>query len=146
MSELRADTITASDGTSPVTLTKQEATKFWLSFDSVNNDIEGSLNASSYTDEKTGTGTITITNAFASQHDRCITLGIYNSQDDGANAIGGASRAFCNINIGDESNADIDPLAAGSIQFTTARNGNSTSNGGLYDVSKAWLNALGDLA
>ena len=29
MSELRADTITASDGTSPVTLTKQSAAKVW---------------------------------------------------------------------------------------------------------------------
>ena len=29
MSELRADTITGSDGTSPVTLTKQSAAKVW---------------------------------------------------------------------------------------------------------------------
>jgi len=30
MSELRADTITASDGASPVTLTKQSAAKAWI--------------------------------------------------------------------------------------------------------------------
>lgn len=30
MSELRADTITGSDGSSPVTLTKQSAAKVWL--------------------------------------------------------------------------------------------------------------------
>jgi len=32
MSELRADTITGSDGTSPVTLTKQSAAKAWANF------------------------------------------------------------------------------------------------------------------
>ena len=33
MSELRADTITASNGTGPVTLTKQQAAKAWFSLD-----------------------------------------------------------------------------------------------------------------
>ena len=32
MSELRADTITASNGTGPVTLTKQSAAKQWAKF------------------------------------------------------------------------------------------------------------------
>ena len=55
MSELRADTITASDGSSPVTLTKQSAAKAWVRMDGdpslvVNN----SFNTSSTTDLNTG--------------------------------------------------------------------------------------------
>ncbi len=55
MSELRTDTITASDGTSPVTLTKQSAAKAWVRMDGdpslvVNN----SFNTSSTSDLGTG--------------------------------------------------------------------------------------------
>ena len=45
-SVLNVDTIADKAGTGPVALTKQEAPKFWLSMDVVNNVIEGSLNAS----------------------------------------------------------------------------------------------------
>ena len=55
MSELRADTITASDGTSPVTLTKQIAAK---SFEIHDNDettfVSESFNTSSITDGDQG--------------------------------------------------------------------------------------------
>ena len=145
-SVLNVDTIAAKDGTSAATLTKQEASKFWVSMDTVNNAIEGSLNASSYTDEATGEGTISKTNAFSSQHDRCILLGLYNSAGDGATAISGATRAFTNITVGVGSSSDIDPLSAGSIQFATAYGSTAGSDGGATDVSKAWLSAIGDLA
>ena len=145
-SVLNVDTIAAKDGTSAATLTKQEASKFWVSMDTVNNAIEGSLNASSYTDEATGEGTISKTNAFSSQHDRCILLGLYNSSTDGTGSISGASRAFTNINVGASSSSDIDPLSAGSIQFATAYGSTAGSDGGATDVSKAWLSAIGDLA
>lgn len=55
MSELRADTITGSDGTSPVTLTKQITAK---SFEIHDNDstsfVSESFNTSSITDGATG--------------------------------------------------------------------------------------------
>ena len=54
MSELRADTITASDGTSPVTLTKQSAAKGWTNFNMVTPVINDSYNTSSITDVTTG--------------------------------------------------------------------------------------------
>jgi len=55
MSTLKADTLVAADGTSPVTLTKQSAAKAWVNFD---NDgtatVNGSFNISSCTDTATG--------------------------------------------------------------------------------------------
>jgi hypothetical protein len=55
MSELRADTITASNGTSPVTLTKQSAAKAWVNFNGTGTvAINGSFSIASLTDNGTG--------------------------------------------------------------------------------------------
>lgn len=53
MSTLKADTIVASDGTSPVTLTKQSAAKAWVNFDA-DAVINESFNGSSILDNATG--------------------------------------------------------------------------------------------
>ena len=67
MSELRADTITGSDGTSPVTLTKQSAAKTVVNFQgSGTATLNGSpLNASSLDDRGTGLYTVNYTNSFS---------------------------------------------------------------------------------
>ena len=69
MSELRADTITGSDGSSPVTLTKQIAVKCWACFynagsasDVSEND---SFNVSSLTDTNSNDTQIDMTNAMS---------------------------------------------------------------------------------
>jgi hypothetical protein len=73
MSELRADTITGSDGTSPVTLTKQSAAKaysLWnmgsLSGQADTTNIDTSLNVSSMDDDGSGDFGINFTNSFSS--------------------------------------------------------------------------------
>ena len=64
MSELRADTITASDGTSPVTLTKQQAAKAWSHYDSYSTVSQtDSFNIASLTDNGAGDVTNTFTNS-----------------------------------------------------------------------------------
>lgn len=66
MSELRTDTITASDGTSPVTLTKQSAAKLWCHLDlNTENTIDGSLNVSSISDISTGKFSATMVNSMS---------------------------------------------------------------------------------
>ena len=54
MSTLKVDTLVAADGTSPVTLTKQEVPKARLMYDHVNTTIDGSFNISSVSDDNTG--------------------------------------------------------------------------------------------
>lgn len=55
MSTLKADTIVASDGTSPVTLTKQQAAKLWATLDTDSTVVLfDSFNVSSISDDKTG--------------------------------------------------------------------------------------------
>ena len=64
MSELRADTITGSDGTSPVTLTKQSAAKAWNNTNSTGTTINNSFGISSLTDFSTGRQRHNVTNSF----------------------------------------------------------------------------------
>ena len=64
MSELRTDTITASDGTSPVTLTKQSAAKAWVNFNGTGTiATRNSFSVSSISDGGTGSYTTSFTNS-----------------------------------------------------------------------------------
>ena len=64
MSTLKADTIVAADGTSPVTLTKQSASKVWVNFNGTGTiAVRDSLNVSSLTDHAGGDTTVTFSNA-----------------------------------------------------------------------------------
>ena len=66
MSEIRTDTISAANGTDPVTLTKQSAAKAWVNFATSTSTslYSPSLNVSSLTDNGTGNTTVTMVNAF----------------------------------------------------------------------------------
>ena len=65
MSTIKVDTLVAADGSSPATLTKQDAAKMYSTHgtDAV---IDKSLNTSSVTDEGTGSFTSAYTNNMAS--------------------------------------------------------------------------------
>lgn len=55
MSTIKADTIVASDGSSPVTLTKQMTAKLWATLDTDSTVVLfDSFNVSSISDDKTG--------------------------------------------------------------------------------------------
>ena len=65
MSEIRANTISAANGTSPVTLTKQSAAKAWNSFVGTGTvALRDSFNTSSITDRGTGAYTTNFSSAF----------------------------------------------------------------------------------
>jgi len=72
MSTIKADTIVASDGTSPVTLTKQAGVKMFAGANKYSSSLLGispntasseSLNLSSYSDDGTGLHSYTLVNA-----------------------------------------------------------------------------------
>ena len=66
MSDLRVNTISASDGTSPVTLTKQSAAKAWMFYNGSGNSVRDSFNVASVTDNTTGDFTKNMTSSFGS--------------------------------------------------------------------------------
>ena len=69
MSTLKADTIVAADGTSPVTLTKQSAAKAWMYYKQNTPTISDSFNTSSATDTATGNYLQNYTNSFDASYD-----------------------------------------------------------------------------
>ena len=81
MSELRADTITGSDGTSPVTLTKQSAAKAWVNFNGTGTvSIRDDLNIASLTDNGTGDYTLNFSNNMGNANYSVVCGGILNRQ------------------------------------------------------------------
>ena len=145
MSTIKVTTLQTSAG-GAVTLTKQEATKQWISYDGVNNAIEGSLNVTSVSDLATGEYNIVFTNAFSSAHDRCAVATAFNTINDGSTANSGPIRAGTNANIGTFTDSNITGLVTGSIQVGTGYNSSGSGNGGASDNSKVWVTAIGDLA
>jgi hypothetical protein len=66
LSELRANTISAADGTSPATLTGQSASKAWVRFNGEGTvAINEDSNVSSLTDNGTGDYTVSFGNGMA---------------------------------------------------------------------------------
>jgi hypothetical protein len=67
LSELRANTISAANGTDPVTLTKQSAAKAWVNFDGSGTiSINNSFGVASLVDNAVGENTTNFTSAFDS--------------------------------------------------------------------------------
>ena len=146
MSELRADTITGSDGTSPVTLTKQEATKFWVTYNAINETTEGSLNQSGLVDELAGRYHSTFTSVFGSATDKCATVNAYNSINNTTNQIS-STRGGIIGNVGTSSNTGtFRALSASEIQYTINYGSHSTLDGAAADYWAVYVMVIGDLA
>jgi hypothetical protein len=126
MSTLKADTIVASDGSSPVTLTKQSAAKAFASVQGTGSGApirnSQSLNVSSTTDSGSGDYEVAFSNSMDSA-DLCITTADSN-----------------NANVASATHTRVDTDA------TTGYGTQTYYNGSLSDAS--WVNTIvmGDLA
>ena len=96
MSELRANTITHSDGTSPVTLTKQSAAKAWASIDAEATDHPtlDAFNIASTADITTGITKVTFTNGFSNSF--YAVSGAGQAQDEAGGIFGVWGRSTTN--------------------------------------------------
>ena len=90
MSTVKVDTLVASDGTSPVTLTKQSAAKSTLRFDGDNNEIDSSTNVSSVADNGSGDYTASVTNSL---NDALYQYVVTVRNDNSSNSYHGGPRA-----------------------------------------------------
>ena len=130
MSELRADTITASDGTSPVTLTKQSAAKAWAEIAAGGASLPDSFNFSSIDDDGTGEYGLNYTSAMGSvNYSANATLTF--SHTSGANNL----RVVC-----------VESKATSSVEIDSGYiDGNGAFNS--YDLeTNASVTVQGDLA
>ena len=147
MSTLKADTLVASDGTSPVTLTKQEAVKHYVNYDAVNSTTDSSLNQSSITDYTTGDFASNFTNNFGSASDKVHFSSCLNSYNDGETRVSSGGRAGVVANIGVCTNdSDAVVLSTSLVQFFSAYGSSGSGDGLSYDMSATYCTSIGDLA
>ena len=131
MSDIRVDTISAANGTDPVTLTKQSAAKSWVNFNGTGTIAErNSMGLSSLTDNGTGDYTVTVTNAFDS--------GDY-STVIGGSPLYGSFTSFSMQIANSNSGTEVVPTST-AIRITY---GNTSS---YHDVKYATCTIHGDLA
>ena len=133
MSTLKADTIVAADGSSPVTLTKQSAAKHFVIYDltDASRAIEKSLNCSSLIDLAIGQTSVSYANNFSDTHYTHGGVAAWDGGDITAYAIqSGATR-------------ESDMTTSG-IELSTRYAGASAAN--LFDYHYAQNVSLGDLA
>ena len=123
MSTLKADTLVAADGTSPVTLTKQQASKCWGNIIQSSFAIADSFNVSSATDLGTGLFAITRTNSMSDANYSCVTA----CMNDRVGLVGGQA--------GDDYTASV-------TDFTL----NDSRDAAYKDYDKACFQIMGDLA
>ncbi len=134
MSELRADTITASDGTSPVTLTGQTAAKAWANINGSTFALRDSFNVGSATDNGTGDYTINLTNSMGNAN-YCVGV---SATDDSSTA--GQTDGFAYGSWVRGSNSP--GYAAGSMRVQVGY----PANNELFDQSHVNISLHGDLA
>jgi len=133
MSTLKADTIVASDGSSPVTLTKQSAAKHFVIYDNTDSSraIQNSLNCSSLSDLNAGQTSVSYTNNFSNVHYTHGGIPAWNGGDITTSALQNAATRKSDI-------------TTSTIELST-RYANASS-GGLYDYEYAPNLSVGDLA
>ena len=124
MSELRANTITHSDGTSPVTLTKQSAAKAWFQYNQSTPATGDSFGVSSISDDATGLFTTTLSSAMGTSDDYVV--------------VGNTGNTF----------ADPSNRTCASVPNTTTQFKNQTTTGGGTKVDMPFdsVTVHGDLA
>ena len=133
MSDIRANTISAANGTGPVTLTKQTTAKGFCLFNQGTPAINSSFNTASLTDSSAGKGKINWTNAMSGGETAysCVT-GTLNVHPSDPYVVSLTS---------DKTNVTI---TASSWSFVSVyANGSSAA---LFDPSHAMATAHGDLA
>ena len=115
MSTLKADTIVASDGSSPVTLTKQVANKAWVHIDGTGTvTIDGSFNVASVTDNGTGDYTVNFTNSMsdASYSPTMLTEIPANAADNAYRVFSMATGSYSLQYYQGATQADVDPCTS----------------------------------
>jgi len=150
-SELRVDNLKGSttggsinvlgEGTSATTNLQQGLAKAWVNYDSEDQATRGSFNQSSLTDNGTGDYTTTYTNNLSGAEDKCISVNVWNTTDDGSNASAGSARGG--------SRAD---QAGDTVQSTSSLNwmsyfgSSADADAGNFDYDGNYCITHGDLA
>tara|TARA_R110002126_G_scaffold269395_1_gene413118 strand:- start:16 stop:432 length:417 start_codon:yes stop_codon:yes gene_type:complete len=138
VSTLKADTI-QNRGGGPVTLTKQEAVKYWLNYDARDQAVRGSLNQSSLSDDSAGNFTSAFTSAYSSSTDRCFLGGVHNRGASSEST--GPERGISGMQMEGSVVA-----STAQVQLNTRMGSDQTNVGAEVDYRGTFASIIGDLA
>jgi len=138
-SVLNVDTIADKAGTGPVALTKQEAIKFLVNYDAVNQTTDSSLNQSTLTDNGTGDFTSAFTSSFSGAADKVFFGTVWNTNNDGTGTVSD-TRFMGVIQTGNHANS------TSSVDFGSRTGANTGGNADAVDFSGTYAGIFGDLA
>lgn len=125
MSEIRVNTISAANGTGPVTLTKQSAAKVWSGVSTTSATAGDNFNISSLVDDDPGRTSHNFTNALTNTN----FIAVYGARSSGV------SDAYVN-----------DYQATSRTTSKNTSQAMSSSTGGFADITYAQMAIHGDLA
>jgi len=120
MSTVKVDTLVASDGTSPVTLTKQSAAKVWINFNGTGTiATRDSFNVSSISDEGSGLYQYDFSNAMSdANYSGSGMVGEGNNNNNRNMQFGDTySTTALDLNCGDGVGSTVDPSVVCSQIF-----------------------------
>ena len=129
MSTLKADTIVAADGTSPVTLTKQSAAKAFSNFNASTSTSRSSFNVSSLDDDGTGLFGVNLASSM-NDANYCIS--------------GGTGSSGSDVRHIELAGNNLSPTAPTTTAYPV-KTANAAGNG-LVDILYAMSKVHGDLA
>ena len=135
--------VVTGEGGSTTTNLQQGLAKHWVNYDFQNATIDGSFNSTSGTDHSAGHYTSTFTNNLNSATDRCHTVAVWNTNDQGSNAVGSNETGPAGGNI---KGASTSAMTTSTVYAEFLKGSTSGANGDHSDFSAAFITTLGDLA
>lgn len=140
MGELRVDTLSAENGTSPVDLTGQSAAKAWVSFNGTGTiAARDSLNVSSLTDNGSGTYDVSFTNNFDNADNYVAAGGLLTEGTE--RGAGGLCLRITSVAGGAPSSK-----TTSQTRFTAVYGSSASSDGAGVDTDPCYATFMGDLA
>mgnify|MGYP003109407029 CR=1 FL=1 len=142
---LRVNTLTdaSSNNSTAVSVINQGTVKHWVNYDFTSAAIDGSVNSSSGTDHSAGHYTSNFTSNLTSATDRCHTVNVWNTNDQGSGALGGNERGASGGAVKGNSTS---AMTTSSVYAEFLYGANASSNGDHNDFSAAFISTMGDLA
>ena len=151
MATLKTNTLTGTstagsiavtgEGNSTTTNLQQGLAKHWVNYDSSDQATRGSFNQASLTDNATGDYTSSYTSNLSGAEDKCISVNVWNTTDEGSNLAANSTRGGANAD-----QAGDTAQATSSINWMSYFGSSSGADAGNYDHDGNYCITHGDLA
>ena len=151
MATLKTNTLTGTttagsiavtgEGNSTTTNLQQGLAKHWVNYDSSDQATRGSFNQASLTDNATGDYTSSYTSNLSGAEDKCISVNVWNTTDEGSNLAANSTRGGANAD-----QAGDTAQATSSINWMSYFGSSADADAGNFDYDGNYCITHGDLA